>query len=130
MFSETPRSVRKTAAWRLSIWTTLAFALGTALAFVIIYFLVADSIRQRTDAWLSGEAAVLADVAMNTPQDNLYNRIVDEVAELATREVPDEDQSGNWPRSENPFFILEHFRRRRLSIVDRSRAQGIIPARN
>src|ERR1700680_4400553 len=105
MSSKTPDGGRRTAAWRLSIWTTSAFAVGTALAFVIIYFLVADSIRQRTDAWLSGEAEVLADVAMNTPQDSLYSRIVDEVAELATREVPDEDAGkGHDPKS---VFILE-----------------------
>src|SRR5215472_7980080 len=101
MFSVTTNHPNKTAAWRLSIGTTLAFALGTAVAFVIIYFLVADSIRERTDAWLSGEAEVLADVAMNTSQDNLYDRVVEEAAELATREVPEENTGiqGSQPQS-------------------------------
>ncbi|MGA8101347.1 MAG: hypothetical protein WB869_04285, partial [Candidatus Acidiferrales bacterium] len=70
---------KATAAWRISIWTTLAFAFGTALAFSIVYFLVANAIQERSDAWLSGEAEVLFRVSVNTPQDHLYNRIVREV---------------------------------------------------
>src|ERR1035437_5217582 len=85
-----PRNLRSTAAWRISIWTTLAFALGTALAFSIVYFLVAQGIRERSDTWLSGEAEVLAQVSADTPSDHLCKRIVREVAELATQEVPDE----------------------------------------
>src|ERR1700724_4586768 len=85
-----PRNLRTTAAWRISIWTTLAFALGTALAFSIVYFLVAQVLRERSDTWLSGEAEVLAQVSADTPSDHLYKRIVREVAELATQEVPDE----------------------------------------
>ena len=57
-----------TAAWRISIWTTLAFALGTAVAFSIVYFLVARGIRQRSDTWLNGEAEVLAHVSADTPK--------------------------------------------------------------
>jgi signal transduction histidine kinase len=88
-----PKNLRSTAAWRISIWTTLAFALGTALAFLIVYFLVAQAIQERIDTWLSGEAEVLAQVSAGTPRDRLYTRIVGEVAELATREVPDERNS-------------------------------------
>jgi signal transduction histidine kinase len=105
MFSGTTKHPQRTAAWRLSIGTTLAFALGTAVAFVIIYIPVADSIRQRTDAWLSGEADVLADIAMNTPQDNLYDRIVAEAAELATREVPEEDDENRGREPRSVFFL-------------------------
>jgi signal transduction histidine kinase len=90
MFSRVPKNLRSTAAWRISIWTTLAFALGTAIAFSIVYFLVAQGIRERSDTWLSGEAEVLAQVSADTPRDHLYKRIVGEVAELATQEVPDE----------------------------------------
>jgi hypothetical protein len=86
--------LRSTAAWRPSIWTTLAFAVGSALAFLIVYMLVAKGIRERSDAWLVGEAEVLSQVARETPRDNLYRRIVEEVAELATQEVPDERNSG------------------------------------
>jgi signal transduction histidine kinase len=95
---------RATAAWRISIWTTLAFALGTALAFSIVYFLVADAIQERSDAWLSGEAEVLARVSVNTPQDHLYNRIVREVAELATQELPDE-RNARGQRLNSVFFL-------------------------
>ncbi len=81
---------RTTAAWRISIWTTLAFGVGTACAFSILYFIVARGIWQRSDAWLSGEAQVLAKVSADTPRDHLYNRIVGEIAELAAQELPDE----------------------------------------
>ncbi len=99
-----PKNLRTTAAWRISIWTTLAFALGTALAFSIVYFLVAQGIRERGDTWLSGEAEVLAQVSADTPRDHLYKRIVGEVAELATQEVPDErDTRGE--RLNSVFFL-------------------------
>lgn len=101
-----PKMVRTTAAWRISIWTTLAFALGTGLAFAIVYLLVAQTIRERTDAWLSGEAEVLAQVSADTPKDHLYSRIVGEVAELATRELPDERNSRG-QRLNSVFFLAE-----------------------
>lgn len=99
------RMLRATAAWRISIWTTLAFAVGTASAFSILYVLVARGIWGRGDAWLSGEAEVLAQVAADTPRDHLYNRIVGEIAELATREVPDERNERG--QQLNSVFFLE-----------------------
>jgi signal transduction histidine kinase len=99
--------LRTTAAWRISIWTTLAFALGTGLAFTIVYLLVAQTIRERSDAWLSREAEVLAQVSADTPEDHLYSRIVREVAELATRELPDERNSQG-QRLNSVFFLAEH----------------------
>jgi len=104
MFSKMPKYLRATAAWRISIWTTLAFALGTAVAFSIVYFLVAQGIRERSDTWLSGEAEVLAQVSMDTPRDHLYKRIVGEVAELATQEVPDE-RNALGERLNSVFFL-------------------------
>jgi hypothetical protein len=99
-----PRNLRATAAWRISIWTTLAFALGTAGAFYIVYFLVAQGIRERSDTWLSGEAEVLVQVLADTPRDHLHKRIIGEVAELATREVPDERNSrGDRHKTEERF---------------------------
>jgi len=99
-----PKNLRTTAAWRISIWTTLAFALGTAVAFSIVYFLVAQGIRERSDTWLSGEAEVLAQVSADTPSDHLYKRIVQEVAELATQEVPDE-RNARGERLNSVFFL-------------------------
>ena len=61
MFLKILSSPKKTAAWRLSVWTTVAFALGSAFAFFICYYLVSLGIRERSDQWLSGEAEVLAD---------------------------------------------------------------------
>ena len=102
-----PKILPTTAAWRFSTGTTLAFAVGTGAAFAIIYLLVAQSIRDRTDAWLSGEAETLAQVAAGTPKDRLYNTIVGEVAELATRELPDERNSQG-QRLNSVFFLAEH----------------------
>src|ERR1700692_3666501 len=99
-----PRNLRSTAAWRISIWTTLAFALGTAGAFSIVYLLVAQGLRERSDTWLSGEADVLAQVSADTPSDHLYNRIVREVAELATQEVPNE-HNARGERLNSVFFL-------------------------
>jgi signal transduction histidine kinase len=99
-----PKNLRSTAAWRISIWTTLAFALGTAVAFSVVYYLVAQGIRERGDTWLSGEAEVLAQVSADTPRDRLYKRVVREVAELATQEVPDE-RNARGERLNSVFFL-------------------------
>ncbi len=76
------------AAWRISLWATLAFAVGTLLIFSVLHRFVAQDIQRRSDAWLSGEVEVLGDVAERTPKDTLYSRVVGEVAELASKEVP------------------------------------------
>ena len=104
MFSNMPKTLPATAAWRISIWTTLAFGLGTAMAFSVVYWLVAQGIRERSDTWLTGEAEVLAKVAADTPRDRLYKRAVGEVAELATQEVPDERNSSG-ERLNSVFFL-------------------------
>src|SRR5580692_11113901 len=88
--------LQATAAWRISIWTTLAFS--------IVYFLVAKTIQERSDAWLSGEAEVLARVSADTPRDHLYNRIVREIAELAAQELPD-DRNARGQRLNSVFFL-------------------------
>lgn len=104
MFSKILKTLRQTAAWRMSLWATLAFAVGTALAFGVMYILVANIMRERSDAWLSGEAEVLAQVSKETPRDNLYDRLVEEVAELATQEVPDE-RNRRGERLNSVFFL-------------------------
>lgn len=96
--------MRRTAAWRLALWTTLAFSLGTFVAFFIVYLMVAQEVRARSDAWLTGEAQVLGRVAENTPRDSLYDHIMQEVAELAMREVPDE-RSSRGERLNSVFFL-------------------------
>jgi signal transduction histidine kinase len=99
-----PKFLQPTAAWRISIWTTVAFAFGTGLAFSIVYLFVANAIHERSDAWLSGEAEVLARVSADTPKDHLYNRIVGEVAELATQELPDQ-RNASGQRLNSVFFL-------------------------
>ena len=80
MSSKTAKPVMHSAAWRISLWATLAFACGTMLVFVFLHRFVADDIQRRSDAWLSGEVEVLGDVAERTPKDALYDRVVGEVA--------------------------------------------------
>ena len=84
MSLETVNPVMRSAAWRISLWATLAFAFGTMLVFALLHRFVSNDIQRRSDAWLSGEVGVLGDVAGRTPQDRLYGRVVGEVAELAT----------------------------------------------
>jgi signal transduction histidine kinase len=105
MFSRKTESQGLSAAWRIAIWPTVAFAVGSAVAFAIMYLLIAGDIRERSDAWLSGEAEVLADVSANTPRDALYDRLVEEVAELASREVPDANDSRG--QHQNSVFFLQ-----------------------
>src|SRR5271156_1960855 len=104
MSSKTVNPVMHSAAWRISLWATLAFAIGTMLVFAMLHRFVANDIQRRSDAWLSGEVAVLGDVAGRTPKDRLYGRVVGEVAELASREVPNKLlSSGN--ENDSVFFL-------------------------
>jgi len=94
----------RSAAWRISLWASLAFAIGTMVVFAMLHRFVADDIQRRSDAWLSGEVGVLGDVAARTPKDRLYRRVVGEVAELASREVPNRQRStGN--ENDAVFFL-------------------------
>ena len=106
MFSRKHKSQGHSAAWRIAIWPAAVFAVGSAVAFAIMYVLIAGDIRERSDAWLSGEAETLADVAANTPRDALHDRLVGEVAELASREVvPEADDASG--RHETSVFFLQ-----------------------
>jgi signal transduction histidine kinase len=100
----------RSAAWRISLWATLAFACGTMIVFVFLDRFVANDIQRRSDAWLGGEVEVLGEVAERTPNDALYGRVVGEIAELASREVPNREvPDKSEPReSENDsvFFVL------------------------
>ena len=88
MSSGTAKPGLRSAAWRISLWATLAFACGTLLVFIFLHSFVANDIQRRSDAWLSGEVAVLGDVAEQTPRNALYDRVVGEIAELASKEIP------------------------------------------
>jgi signal transduction histidine kinase len=103
MFSGTGKPVRS-AAWRISLWGTLAFACGTLVLFAFLHRFVANDIQRRTDAWLTGEVGTLRDVAARTPKDRLYTRVVGEIAELASREIPDKPGSSTG-RNDSVFFL-------------------------
>ncbi len=105
MSSRTYRPIMHSAAWRISLWATLAFACGTMVVFVFLHQFVAGDIQRRSDAWLSGEVETLGDVAQRTPKDALYGRVVGEVAELAGREVPNKARSHG--SSNEPVFFLQ-----------------------
>jgi len=105
MSSETVRPGIRSAAWRISLWATLAFACGTMLVFVHLDRFVASDIQRRNDAWLVGEAETLGDVAERTPNDSVYDLVVSEVAELATHEVP--NKLPNEPVSNESVFFLQ-----------------------
>jgi signal transduction histidine kinase len=94
----------RSAAWRISLWATLAFAFGTMVVFFVLDRFVASDIHQRADAWLTGEVEVLGDVAERTPNDALYNRVVGEVAELAAHEVPNKLASED-AENDSVFFL-------------------------
>jgi signal transduction histidine kinase len=104
MSSKTAKPPIRSAAWRISLWATVAFACGTIVVFVFLQDFVAGDIQRRSDAWLSGEVEVLGDVAERTPKDTLYDRVVGEVAELAAREVPNKlpSESG---ANDSVFFL-------------------------
>ena len=95
----------RSAAWRISLWATLAFAIGTMFVFAMLHRFVADDIQRRSDAWLSGEVEVLGDVAERTPKDRLYLRVVGEIAELASREVPNRQRTSNQNENDSVFFL-------------------------
>src|SRR5579863_4311407 len=105
MSSKTGKQKVRSAAWRISLWATLAFAFGTMFVFVFLHRFIAHDIQRRSDAWLSGEVEVLGDVAERTPKDALYGRVVGEVAELAGNEVPNKSASAS--SSSNSVFFLQ-----------------------
>jgi signal transduction histidine kinase len=104
MSSRAANPIMRSAAWRISLWATLAFAIGTMLVFAMLHRFVANDIQRRSDAWLSGEVQVLGDVAARTPKDRLYRRVVGEVAELASREVPNRQRSSG-SENDSVFFL-------------------------
>ena len=105
MSSKTARRPMRSAAWRISLWGTLCFAIGTMVVFIFLHRFVANDIQRRSDAWLAGEVEVLGDVAERTPKDALYGRVVSEVAELASSEVPNKQASED--NSNDSVFFLQ-----------------------
>src|SRR5580704_10182284 len=101
-----PRRVAWSAAWRISLWGTLAFSIGTLIVFVFLHRFVASDIQRRNDAWLWGEVSLLGDVAERTPKDALYGQVVGEIAELVREEVPNKKRSLS-NANDHVFFLQE-----------------------
>lgn len=83
--------------------STLVFAAGCAAVFLAMYIIVAHAIQARSDSWLIGESETLKQVALTTPRDAVYGRIVHEVAELASQEVS-YDAHGGHVQGNTVFF--------------------------
>jgi signal transduction histidine kinase len=90
------------AAWRVSLWGTVAFACGTLVLFLSLHRFVANDIQRRSDIWLSGEVNTFGDVEERTPKNALYNRVMSEIAELASREIPNRPPKG---ANDSVFFV-------------------------
>ncbi|MBW4026031.1 MAG: HAMP domain-containing protein [Acidobacteria bacterium] len=104
MFSRISGSFYRTAAWRLTLRSTIVFAAGSAAVFAVMFVLVAQAVRERSDSWLIGESETLKQVTLSTPEDSLHDRIVEEVAELATQEVG-YDAAGHKSSNNIVFFV-------------------------
>jgi signal transduction histidine kinase len=103
MSSATGKQRMRSAAWRISLWGTVAFALGTLVLFMSLHQFVRRDILRRSDIWLSGEVKVLSDVAERTPVND-SSRVLGEVAELAEHEIPNRPPSHGGP-NDSVFFI-------------------------
>ncbi len=103
MSSATGKQGVRSAAWRVSLWGTVAFALGTLVLFMSLHQFVGQDIQRRTDIWLSGEVKVLSDVAERTPVSD-SSRVLGEVAELAEHEIPNRPPSHGGP-NDSVFFV-------------------------
>jgi signal transduction histidine kinase len=108
MSSATNKPRTRSAAWRITLCATLAFTTGAVLVFAFLHAFVADDIQRRSDAWLTGEVQMLAEVAENTPKGELYDRVVAEAAERSSRELPNKLPNGKpVPGGNDPVFFLQ-----------------------
>jgi signal transduction histidine kinase len=104
MSSEAPKQIAKSAAWGISCWGTLAFAIGTLIIFWFLHQFIANDIQRRNDAWLWGEASLLGDIAERTPKDALYAHVVGEIADIVRKEIP-YDQGFPGDVNDQVFFL-------------------------
>jgi signal transduction histidine kinase len=102
------------AAWRISLWGTLAFAIGTLIIFIFLHRFIANDIQRRNDAWLWGEVSLLGDVAERTPRDALYSQVVGGIAEVVRKEVPNKKRSLS--NANNRVFFLQEGENKSLKL--------------
>ena len=106
MSSEAHRRISRSAAWGISCWGTVAFAIGTLIIFAFLHHFIAADIQRRNDAWLWGEVSLLGDIAERTPKDSLYSHVVGEIAEVVRKEIP-YDQTSPEDSNDQVFFLQE-----------------------
>jgi signal transduction histidine kinase len=106
MSSELPRRIHRSAAWAISCWGTVAFAIGTLIIFAFLHRFIAGDIQRRNDAWLWGEVSLLGDIAERTPKDSLYSHVVGEIADVVRKEIP-YDQNAPGDSDDQVFFLQE-----------------------
>src|SRR3954452_15759271 len=106
MSSETHRPVTRSAAWRISLWGTFAFAIGAMVVFLFLHRFVSSDIQRRNDAWLWGEVSLLGDIAERTPRDALYSQLVGEIAEVVRKEMPSKKRALGHAKDQ-VFFLQE-----------------------
>ncbi len=104
MSLKSSRPVVRSAAWRISVWGTLAFAFGALAVFIFLHRFVAGEFQRRSDAWLLGEIEVLRDLAEQSPKDALYNRVLGELADTLNKEIPDATESEK-SSNDSVFFL-------------------------
>ena len=81
----------------------MAFAVGTAIVFWFLQHFVSHELRRRSDAWLTGEAQVMAEVVERTPANRLHDLIVEEIADLTSKQLPN-DSGVAGPHGVSMFF--------------------------
>jgi signal transduction histidine kinase len=106
MSSESHRRIARSAAWGISCWGTVAFAIGTLIIFAFLHRFIAEDIQRRNDAWLWGEVSLLGDIAERTPKDTLYSHVVGEIADVVRKEIP-YDQNSPGDSNDEVFFLQE-----------------------
>ena len=107
MSLEVPRRIAKSAAWGISCWGTLAFAIGTLIIFWFLNQFIAKDIQRRDDAWLWGERCRFSATSLNrTPKDALYAHVVGEIADIVRKEIPYDQGSPN-DANDQVFFLQE-----------------------
>ncbi|NOZ77592.1 MAG: HAMP domain-containing protein [Acidobacteria bacterium] len=96
---------KHTAAWRLSALSGLAFAAGTALAFLVAYSALAKTVIHRGDAWLQAEANAMAAIARSQPLEAVKTQLDEEAQELSHHQAPEPEQTGE-PEQDLYFFAI------------------------
>lgn len=104
MSLKSSKPVVRSAAWRISVWGTLAFAFGALTVFIFLHRFVAGEFQRRSDAWLLGEIEVLRDLTEQTPKDALYDRVLGELTDTLNKEIPDATESEK-SSNDSVFFL-------------------------